>query len=150
MKTINIEIPEGYEIDSFDKSKGEIRFKAKPKNVMEQIKTVADVLAAHGLSEEEFDEQCEGLSEDEKAYRIIKLLAEALNEGWTPDWSNTDQYKYSPWFYMGGSAGFRCYVCYSWRTGSGVGSRLCYKSSELAEYAGKNFTEVYKQFMTIE
>ena len=66
MKTLNIEIPEGYEIDSFDKSKGEIRFKAKPKNVMEQIKTVADLLAAHGLSEEEFNKQCENFHKTRK------------------------------------------------------------------------------------
>jgi len=30
-----------------------------------------------------------------------------------------------------------------------VGSRLCFKSSELAEYAGRQFQDIYKEFMII-
>ena len=30
-------------------------------------------------------------------YKLV-TIAEALNEGWTPDWSNHREYKYLPWF----------------------------------------------------
>lgn len=149
METLKIEIPKGYMIDSFDKQSGEIKFKEKPKNVIERIKSVADVFADNGLTEYQFAKKCEGLSEDEVAYRILKLLAKSLNEGWQPDWNNSMEAKYYAWFEMGGSSGFRSYVCDHWRSTSSVGSRLCFKTRELAEHAGKNFTHVYKQFMTI-
>ena len=31
---------------------------------------------------------------DEIARRKLETIAAALNEGWKPDWNNTDQYKY--------------------------------------------------------
>lgn len=149
MNTVKIEIPEGFLIDSVDTSSGEVKFKAKPKD-FSRIKTVEDILSDNGLTQAEFDERCAGHTQDEKAYRIIKLLAKSLNEGWVPDWSDSSQYKYFPWFEMLGPSGFRFGDFVGWGSGSAVGARLCFKSRELAEHAGKNFTEVYKQFMTID
>lgn len=148
MQTLKIEIPDGYEVD-LDKSAGEIRFKEKPKNVMERIKTVADVLSDNDLTEQDFEDLCEELDEDEKAYRLIKLLVKSLNEGWTPDWNNSSEYKYFPYFYMGGSSGFRFVDYDHWNSNSGVGSRLCFKSSELAKYAGTQFIDVYRKFIVV-
>ncbi len=150
METLKIEIPKGHEIDSFDQATGVIKFKAKKAKGVMEIKTVADVLADHGISQIQFDTQCLNLSPDEKAYRIIKLLAVSLNEGWVPDWSNENQYKYYPWFEMRGSSGFRFSDSVTWGSYSIVGSRLCFKSSALAQHAGKHFTAVYQQFMVIE
>jgi hypothetical protein len=149
METLKIEIPEGFTFDSFDPITKLMKLKEKPKDVMERIKTVDDILAAHGLTKAQFDTSCESLSDDEKAYRILKMLAETLNEGWKPDWNNSNEIKYYPYFEMGGSSGFRYDDCAYWRSGSAVGSRLCFKSSKLAEHAGKQFIEVYKQFMVI-
>ncbi|MCZ8353939.1 MAG: hypothetical protein O9340_04340 [Cyclobacteriaceae bacterium] len=149
MQTLKIQIPEGYQIDNVDMNSGEIKFKPVPKDVRERFKTVSDVLAHHLLTEEEFDEKCEDLTADEKAYRFLKMLAQCLNEGWQPDWNNENQPKYYPWFYMGGSSGFRSYFFVNWDSYSNVGSRLCFKSSVLAEYAGTQFLNQYKQFMTI-
>jgi len=148
-KNAKIEIPKGYEIDSVDNRSGEVKFKKKPENVMAKIETVTDVLEANGLTQEQFDHQCEGFSDDEKAYRILKLLAKALNEGWEPNWNDDNETKYFPWFEMGGSRGFRAGDFVVWNSGSAVGSRLAFKSYELAKYAGEQFTNVYKQFMTI-
>ena len=149
MNKLEIEIPDGFELDTVDAKAGKIKLKEKPKKVTDRIKTVSDVLADHGLTEEEFDEQCDGIDDDEVAYRILKMLAKSLNEGWTPNWNNDNEYKYYAWFYMGGSSGFR-FRGYGYRGSlSDVGSRLCFKSYELAEYAGKQFTDVYKRFMLI-
>lgn len=149
MKTLQIKIPTGFEVDNFNKETGEITFKEKPKCIMEVIKTTDDLLRYHKIEKDDFDADYKGLPDDVKNYRLIVLLAEALNEGWTPDWSNSSEYKYYPWFEMG-SSGFRCNAFDDWNTTSIVGSRLCFKTAELAKYAGTQFTSLYNQFMLIK
>lgn len=124
-----------------------------PKNVMERIKTIDNVLKENGISKKEFDKSCTGLSEDEINYRLLKLIAKALNEGWLPNWKDSDEYKYVPWFKMNDSSSasrFSYGGCDGWVTVTNVGSRLCYKSSELAKYAGTQFLEIYRKYMLIE
>lgn len=149
---IEIPIPKGHTA-SFDEKTGKITFKELPKNVMERIKTIDDALSALG----EFDQ-------DVKAYRklvevfgtgshitsnqLAVCITKALNGGWTPNWDNSSEGKYAPWFYMqSGSSGFRFDDCAAWFSIAAVGSRLCFKTSELAKYAGTQFTEIYKQYM---
>lgn len=149
MQTLKIEIPKGFEVASFDEKTGEIKFKEKPKSVTERIKTVADLLADHKVTQHDFDHSCRGLTEDEINYRLLKMLTNSLNEGWKPDWNNHNENKYYAWFEMGGSSGFRFSDCVGWHSGSDVGSRLCFKTYELAQHASKHFTDVYKKFMVI-
>lgn len=155
MKTLKIDlpIPAGYEIDTWDPLAGVLKLKekaAKPMKVTDRIKTINDVLIDNNINIDDFNDAWSELEPDEKAYAILKLLAKSLNEGWTPDWSNANELKYYPYFEMKGSSGFRFLVCDGWFSYSRVGSRLCFKSRELAEYAGKQFTDVYKQFMVID
>ena len=83
----------------------------------------------------------------EAQYKMI-VIAEALNEGWIPDWNNYNEYKYYPWFEMSPSSfafldsGYAIAIA---RAGSG--SRLCLKSKELSEYCGKQFIDLWKQFI---
>ena len=149
METLKIEIPKGYEVQSFNEKTGEIKFRKKPKEVTERIKDFKDVLDEHGLTIGEFTKSCLGLSDDEIAYRKIKLIAESLNEGWEPDWGDSNQYKYYPWFDMGSSSGsgFAFDVYDYWCSDSYCGSRLCFKTSKLARYAGEQFTDIYKEFL---
>ncbi|MEM8564916.1 MAG: hypothetical protein AAGF85_00550 [Bacteroidota bacterium] len=149
METIKIEIPRGYEVESFDRNSGELKLKEKPKPVTERIKTIDDVLADQDLSTTDLDEWKNVLTEDEVAYRLLKLLAKSLNEGWEPDWDDRSQYKYYPWFEMGGSSGFRFFDYDFWLSCSGVGSRLCFKSRKLAEHAATAFQDLYKDYMLI-
>jgi hypothetical protein len=87
---------------------------------------------------------------DESAYKKLKLIIKVLNEGWVPDWSNSDEAKYYPWFEYARSSGFGFSYSYYYYTltTTPVGSRLCFKSRELAEYAGKQFIEIYREFLT--
>lgn len=147
MQTIKIPVPEGFVIESFDLKSGEVKLKEQPKDVTERIKTIDDVLIDNGWTRERFEEWSSEMTEDEKAYVILKFLAKSLNEGWAPDWSDDNQYKYYPWFDM--SSGFRFNNCDGWGSHSYVGSRLCFKSSQLAEYVGKQFIDVYRKFMVI-
>ncbi|ODS87271.1 MAG: hypothetical protein ABS44_11685 [Chryseobacterium sp. SCN 40-13] len=151
MKTLKIEIPSGFEIAEFDTKTGVVSFKETPKDIKQRIKTFADVLNYFGIDEDDFEDGNETLEPDEVAYRKVKLIVNALNEEWKPDWTNSSQTKYFPWFKMGSSSGsgFSFHDYDNWLSNSTVGSRLCFKSRELAEYAGKQFTEIYKEFMTI-
>jgi hypothetical protein len=118
----------------------------KPKNIMDRIKTFQDVLDAAGLCT--FPKRSDE-SDDEYAYRQVKLIVKVLNEGWTPNWKDDNQTKYYPWFYMDkAGSGFSCDVCDFARSCSSVGSRLCFKSSELAKYAAEQFAPIYKEFFT--
>jgi hypothetical protein len=144
-----IEIPKGYEVESFNKQSGQLKFK-EVKDPIDRIKTVADVLADNNITQEEFDFSCVDLPKDEKAYRLLKFLVKSLNQGWTPDWASSNENKYFPWFEMRGSSGFRFVGYVYWSSVSDVGSRFCFKTRELAEYAGKQFESVYKDFMVID
>ena len=90
---------------------------------------------------------------DEIAYVKLKLIAKALNEGWTPDWSNGEWDKWYPWFKMddSSSAGrFPFHDAVSRYSSSIVSSRLCFKSKDLATYAGTQFLDIYKDFFTVK
>lgn len=150
-QTLKITPPSGYEIDSCNIASGEITFREKPKVVTERIKTVDDVLKDHGLSREQFDKLTQGLEPDEASYILLKMITSSLNEDWTPDWNNSSEYKYAPYFDMrNGSSGFRFDDYAAWLSYSHVGSRLCFKTKPLAEHAAKHFIDVYRQFMVIE
>lgn len=79
----------------------------------------------------------------QQAHLKLTIIAEALNEGWFPDWANHNEYKYYPWFKY--TSGVGCSFCGSigGYAVTGYGSRLCFKSRELAEYAGKQFQDIY-------
>ena len=99
--------------------------------------------------------KAQGFRPDEIARRKLETIAAALNEGWKPDWNNTDQYKYYPYFYIQenakgkGSAGLS-YAITSYAaapTSAYIGSRLCFYASRLARYAGNQFTDLYEQIL---
>jgi hypothetical protein len=155
MQTLTIPIPEGFEIDSIDKETGVITLREKKKDVFERINSVADAIKELGETDEEviaLQKLFQVFDNDHYLYaqQKVVILTKAFNEGWTPDWNNSNQVKYYPWFEMGGSSGFRYLDYVFWGSYSAVGSRLCFKSSKLAEHVGKKFTELYKQFMLIK
>lgn len=125
-----------------------------PKDITKRVKTYADACAVLGIepiNEEIFTKL--GFTKDEIAYRKLKTVIEALNEGWRPDWSNRNEYKYWNWFvYSTSSAGFG----YAYTTNAPaytstcVGSRLCFKTRELAAYAGRQFEDLYNDFFLIK
>lgn len=108
-------------------------------------------------------------SEDVVAYMKLRIICAALNEGWEPQFTK-DEWRYFPWFVLytqeeiddmdedeksrvvhrsynyayayGGVACANAYLDASNGYAS-VGSRLAFKSRELAIYAGKQFIELY-------
>ena len=124
------------------------------KDIKERIKTFDDVIRELGDDPEEFKNAISIMEEpDEIAYVKLKLIAKALNEGWTPDWSNGEWDKWYPWFNMDNSSSagrFSFGGADGQFSVSGVGSRLCFKSEELADYAGTQFLELYRELFVIE
>lgn len=120
-----------------------------------------------------FEDACKALAIDPKAlpqvsmlpaaqqkaivahYKLV-IIAQALNDGWQPNWSDSSEYKYFPWFKVNATAktpsgsGLSFGVCGTWITATDVGSRLCFKTRELAEYAGKKFKALYEQYFLIK
>ena len=85
------------------------------------------------------------------AYYKLTVIIRALNEGWEPDWANWSQWKYYNWFYVD-SAGFACALTYYTASNAYtfIGSRLCFKTRELATFARENFRELYYEYLFIE
>ena len=84
---------------------------------------------------------------DEIAYRKLKVIIKAVNQGWTPNWNNTDQYKWSPWFkFFSSGFGFSYSDCTYDNSATDVGSRLCTDSSDKALYIAKQFKAEYQEY----
>jgi len=132
---------------------------------MQEFKTFDEVLAFAGTDQEkEFFSNPELQSQfepDEIAYRKMKIITRAFNTDpktkkvWTPDWYDSKEWKYYPWFNMSpdekdsSGVGFS-YDGYDYDfASSDVGSRLCFRTSEAATYAGKQFLDIYKDYFII-
>lgn len=115
---------------------------------------------------------------DLNAYLKLRIIVAALNEGWVPQFTK-DEWRYYPWFDLytneeiekmededraqvcrvvgraSSSAGAHGGLVYSYAghvstsSYAGHGSRLAFKTEELAEYAGKQFIEIYRDFMIV-
>ena len=120
------------------------------KNIMGRIKTFQDVLEELGEKDPDVIEyrkiQKARVADYILSNQGIILITKVFNEGWKPDWNDSGERKYFPWFNMGSSGSGFSFADYDlWGTNSILGSRLCFKSSELAKYAGIQFVEIYKK-----
>ena len=122
-------------------------------NITDRVKSFEDACQVLGISTNV--PEVKGLPrKHQKAiianYKLI-VIAEALNEGWKPNWQDSDEYKYYPWFDMSNPAG----VGYSYtnntasRTNANFGSRLCLKNRELAIYFGQTFTDLFNDSLLL-
>lgn len=113
---------------------------------------------------------------DVVAYHKLRIVCAALNEGWEPKFYR-DETRYYPWFwlytkedidemseddrtelnmkstdgYQTEYAGFACGKSNhapSYSTTS-IGFRLCLKSDTLAKYCGRQFTDIWEDFLLI-
>lgn len=112
--------------------------------ITNRVKTFADACEILGIDED--DVWHESDEQDEVAYKQLKVIARALNEGWEPNYNNSNERKWYPWFYMDKPAGFRLCDCACDLTGTTVGARLVFKSEELARYAATQFMGLYSSY----
>lgn len=86
------------------------------------------------------------------ALNELFTIAQAWNkeDEFEPDFSNSNQYKYFPWFvYDNGAAGFVCanasYTATT--TYAAIGSRLCFKTPERARQFGEQFIDLWNDVL---
>ena len=120
--------------------------------IIESIKTFEDALKATVRPDvPEFLELPEDIREYFKAQYKILVITEALNEGWKADMMDTNQKRWFPVFRTDPSSPsglvFGSSFCHYSGASASVASRLCFKSVELATYAGEQFLELYKNFI---
>ena len=116
---------------------------------MESIKTVEDALNAAAIpATPEFNEVPEEMKDYFKAVYEAVAITKALVQGWKADWNDSNQRKWYPWFRMSsGGFVFDDVGCDDSYAGAGGASRLCFPTEEMAEYAGRQFTEVYSRMI---
>lgn len=122
------------------------------KRSYEEIKTFADACEECGTTEDEFNERFSnlGLDADTINYEKLKIVVRVINGGWAPDWSNTNQRKWWPWFNLSSGFGFYGSRFGYAGTNAGVGSRLCFESEEKSTYTAKQFIKLYEELLTIK
>lgn len=122
-------------------------------NITDRVKSFEDACQVLGISTNV--PEVKGLPrKHQKAiianYKLI-TIAEALNEGWKPNWQDSDEYKYYPWFDMSNPAGvgFSFTASAASYTTAHFGSRLCLKNRELAIYFGQTFTDLFNDSLLL-
>jgi len=104
-----------------------------------------EVYKYHNLTEEQFEEMYKNVPNHIKAYAKEVLIVGFYNKGWMPNWSNRDETKYYPWFYLDN---FRLNCVGYVSSDSSCSARLCFKNKSDAEDAVKRFFNVYKESRT--
>lgn len=151
----------------------------QPKDIKERVKTFDDAVEILGNDNQAVidyyaiaDKTC---TEDILAFAKLRVIAEALNEGWKPKFDG-DECRYYPWFYIYtkeeyeeldedekkacrvvgrshcnsnayGGLVFAYASFASSNSSSFYGSRLAFKTRELGEYCGKQFIDIWEKFL---
>ena len=142
----------------------------KPKNIMERVKTFDDAVTILGNDNQEVidyyaiaDKTC---TEDILAFAKLRVIAEALNEGWKPKFDG-DECRYYPWFYIYTKEEYeeldedekkKCRVvgrsnssAYAHHASSYLstrsGSQIAFKTRELSEYCAEQFIDIWADYL---
>ena len=172
-KKLEIEIPEG---KTAVWRNGVLTLIDEPeKEVRERIKTFEDACREIGIDAEAWnrDKISLGLEPDVLAFLKLRIIVKALNEGWEPRFTE-DECRYYPWFilYTGeeynkldeeeksrvvfrssvsanafGGVSYASASYGSSLTFASIGVRLAFKTSELAAYCGRQFLDIWADFV---
>jgi hypothetical protein len=156
-KGIIIQVPEGYEIDKENSTFENIVFKEIEKEFdFKTIKSFEDALKhitkghikdMKNLYNSYNNNIFKKLLKDEVSYIKRKIIVQAINNGWEPNWQDINQRKWFPAFSLSPRFVFlgSDYACTY--TSMGVSSCLYSQSKEKSDYFGKNFIELHKDFL---
>lgn len=172
-KKLEIEIPEG---KTAVWRNGILTLIDEPeKDVRKRIKTFEDACHEIGIDAEAWnrDKISLGLEPDVLAFLKLRIIVKALNEGWEPRFTE-DECRYYPWFILYTGEEYNkldeeeksrvVYRSYHYadalggvsRAGASSGSsgtnalfgvRLAFKTSELAAYCGRQFLDIWADFV---
>lgn len=138
MENIKIVAPEGYTVDKEKSTYEEIVFKK-----IESINTLQDVFRLNNTTEESFNSKYNSFEDIDKYSALERMIVKAYNGDWKPNWNDSKQSKYYPWFYLGDD--FRFDYSYWYASFSDVAASLCFRKKEDLEDAVIKFIDVYKK-----
>lgn len=123
--------------------------------ITERVTTPELALQEYGSISEEMDVliNYDGSDPDmisASAYVKLVIITKVLNEGWVPDWDNPNEPKYMPVFKHKSGFGLSFDGVGYRVTTTNFGSRLCFKTRKLAEYAATQFAHIYNDYLTIK
>lgn len=122
--------------------------KAFEKRSFKDIKTFEDACEELGIDDPE-SLFTGNDTPDEIAYKKLKVVVKAINQGWVPDWGNTNERNWWPWFNLSSGFGFSHSGYVYGYANAYVGSRLCFESEAKSNYAATQFIDLYKQFLML-
>jgi hypothetical protein len=118
----------------------EAKFK---KDVTYRAEKMAEFAKKVGMEDSDIEEGMPCfLIRDFEVYALVYVL----NEGWIPDYTNTNQRRWYPYFSLDSGFDFSSSVIGWSLTYAISGFRLCLKSEELANYAGRTFIKEFKKY----
>ena len=151
----------------------------QPKDITERVKTFEDAVAILGHFNQavvDYHALCNTTcTKDILAFAKLRVIAEALNDGWIPTFRK-GEYRYYPWFNTYSKKEFDnldeydrercCAVCRGGLSAhaygglvyasagnassfsyTGSGSRLAFKTKELAAYCGEQFIDIWADYL---
>ena len=148
----------------------------KPKNIMERVKTFEDACEVLGEDHQYVKAYREWMRisyaecKDITAYLKLRIICAALNEGWKPKFDGKE-YRHYPWFCIYTKKAYKwldddekkeCRVvglshdnAYAYAdngvqtlySGANSSSRIVFKTRELAEYCGKQFIDIWADYL---
>lgn len=140
MNSVKINVPEGYEIDNEKSTLAEVFFK----KIASDPTTIEECLALLGDQDDDVIEYNKLVKAGFRSanYQAIVVIVKALNKGWSPDFNNTNQRKYYPWFNLKGGVSLSLVGYYDQY--SDVPPSFLFKDEETVRYAIKHFLPFYK------
>lgn len=137
------EVDEMYNASDAKQKKVLDKFFTRPKSIMDSVNSFEDACNVLGINKYDvFNAKFDSVSDI--AFKKLKVIIKALNQGWYPNWENENEPKYWIWWKMKGGFSYRNVTYFNANTV--VPSALCLKTRELAEHASKIAYQEYKEY----
>ncbi len=121
-----------------------------------KIKTVKAALKKMGTSMEAIQAMFAGIPDAARRAHaintyVLETVIEAINEGWQADWSNTNEWKYYPWWRIeagkvSSAVGLSYDGCGNSVTRAHVGARLVFQSVDRVKHMVQYFKPLYEAY----
>lgn len=146
MKSIKIEVPKGYEIDEKKSTFENIVFKPC-KRVIDSVEAACEVLGECDENVKELRKlECAGC---DTTFQSLVVGVKAFNEGWEPNWSDSEEYKYFAYYSMDKKVPTFHFALYN-DSFAAVPTRLYFSSrSKVEEFVNiKEFNDLYIKYLS--
>ena len=122
--------------------------------ITDRINSIEDVISILGENDDDVMEYRILMKYSRNKYNIantlLTMITKVLNEGWVPNWADTNEKKWFSWWKQESPSSRFVFVgtdCVLWTTGTVGGSRLCFREKSLAAFAANRFPQIYNDFL---